>query len=90
MTRNRLTDLAIADIKDAKSAELVKTSGGWYVRLSKGKNYRPLMLDDKSGRSITYRSKTDAKRALIRHNKKLSKNISIKAQFKLRSITRSK
>ncbi len=85
MPRNRLPDQAIADIGAAKSAELEKTSGVWNVRLFKGKLYRSVMLEDKFGVPIIYRSKADAKRTLIRHNKKLSKNIRIKAQFMRRS-----
>lgn len=70
MTRNRLTEQSIADVRSATDASIVRSKGGYRVDLCKGQNCVRLL--DKLGRSVVYSSKDAAKRALERHNPKIS------------------
>jgi hypothetical protein len=71
--RNRLTDQAIANIGAAKSAQLTKAPGGWNVTLSSKK--ATVVLADKNGRPVLYKSKGAATRAIGRHNASLEPSI---------------
>lgn len=77
MSRNRLTDQAIANVKAADSAQLKKVTGGWNVDLASRNG--GLTLADKYGHPVIYPSKDAAKRALARHNDAIE--VSIKPQL---------
>jgi hypothetical protein len=77
MSRNRLTDQAIANVKAAENAELEKGFFGYQVHLRKGPT--SVTLVDKTNRPVVYTSKDAAKRALGRHNCDL--RISLKPQI---------
>ncbi len=77
MTRNRLTEQAIANIKAAKEAKLEKNPCGWQVKLASETASVPLA--DKANRPVVYPSKEAAKRALGRHNDAIE--ISVKAMI---------
>ena len=77
MSRNRLTDQTIANIKAAEQAQLVKVPLGWQVELSK--ETKSIPLADKVSRPVVYSSKEAARRALGRYNPALE--ISLKPEF---------
>ena len=77
MTRNRLTEQAIANISAAKKAELEKVNGGYHIQLTSKKG--GVTITDKMSRPVTYTSKEAAKKALLRHNNDI--NISLKPQI---------
>ncbi|WP_019868033.1 hypothetical protein [Methylovulum miyakonense] len=79
MSRNRLTEQAIANIKAADKAKLEKIPGsGYKVTLVKDKS--SIELTDKTQqRPVIFSSKDNAKRSLIRHNENI--DISLKPQI---------
>ena len=77
MTRNRLTDQAIANIGAANKANLERVPNGYHIELSSKKG--SVKLTDKASRPVIYTSKEAAKKALQRHNEDI--NISLKPQI---------
>ena len=77
MSRNRLTDQAITNVKAVNRAQLEKVSGGYRVHLIKEQT--SILLNDRMDRPVVYPSKDSAKRALGRHNDEI--NISLKPQI---------
>jgi len=76
-TRNRLTDLAIANIEAANSARLVKVDEGWEVELCNGNMC--IRLADKNGNPAVYSAKSSVSKALERHNPEIK--IKVKSQL---------
>ena len=77
MPRNRLTEQAIANIKDADYVELVKNNGVWNVHLCKEDEC--ITLSNKLGHPVVYSSKENAKRSISGQNPDLT--FKIKSQF---------
>ena len=71
--RVKLTELAIADVKKATTAKLVKSKGGYRVDVCN--EHASERLLDKLGRAVIYSSKDNAKRTLNRHNPALKVEI---------------
>lgn len=65
-TRNRLTDLAIANVGAAEKALLVKVERGWQVELCN--DNKCISLKDKEDDPVVYSAKNAATKALARHN----------------------
>ena len=77
MPRNRLTAQAIADVKAATTASLIRSKGGYRVDLCNGRNCVRML--DKISRAVVFPSQDAAKRTLQRHNEDIQ--ISLKSRL---------